>query len=356
MGYYDIKDTMSEEEQSSEPTPDQIKEAAGKISGYFGGYFATWTIDLGIRAKLFESVAKHPDGITSVELAKETGLNPAYVDVWCRNAFGAELLEMNNDCYILPPSMGEVLLDRDSPAYATGTAQVLLGLREILPSLREYIKSGEHVWWDTVPHEFVDAVSESSRPFYTRLLNFVEGDVNIRNKLAEGGTLLEIGVGYGTGLIRFARAYSNAKLIGVDGDAHSLEQAKLNFVQEKMSNRVRFVKSAFEDYTETEVADISLINISLHEARDIKRCIAAMHRSLKPGGLIIVSEFPYPDTKEGLRTPPGRIMSGVQYFEAMIDDQLLPTKQFVSLLNDAGFHNVKATDLNPVHTVILGYK
>ena len=347
---------MSEEERPQKPIPEQIKEAASKIIGYFGGYFATWTIDIGIRAKLFEVISTYSDGITSEDLAKETGLNFLYIDVWCRNAFGAELLDMKDDRYILSPAMSEVLLNRDSPAYVTGTAQVLVGLREVFASLREWIKTGEHSWWDAAPREFVDAVAESSRSFYTRLLNFVEGNTDIRNKLAEGGTLLEIGVGYGTGLIRFAELYPNAKLIGVDGDTYSLEQSKLNFAQKKMDNRSRFVRSTFEDYAESEVTDVALINISLHEARDIKRTAAAMYRALKPSGVIIVSEFPYPDTKEGLRTPPARVMSGIQYFEAIIDDQLLPTREFVSLLTDAGFRDIKAVDLTPIHTVIIGHK
>ena len=347
---------MSEQDKPLKPTPDQIKEAAGKVISHFGGYLATWTIDIGYRTKLFEVISKHQDGITSVDLAKETGLDTLYVDVWCRNAYGAELLDLKDNRHILSPAMTELLLNRYGPAYATGTAQVLVGLREVFVSLREWIKTGERIWWDTAPREFVNAVAESSRTFYTRLLNFVAENKDIGSKLTTGGTLLEVGVGYGSGLIRFAERFPNAKLIGVDGDAYSLQQAKLNFAQAKIENGVRFVKSTFEDYAENEVADIALINISLHEARDIKRAVTAMYRALKPSGIIVVSEFPYPDTYENLRTPPARVMSGIQYFEAAIEDQLLPTKEFVSLLADAGFRDIRATDLTPLHTVILGYK
>lgn len=343
--------------EQGKPTPDQIKEAAGKVTSHFGGYFATWTIDIGYRAKLFETISMYPDGITSADLAKETGLNVLYVDVWCRNAYGAELLEVKENRYIISPAFREVLLNRDSPAYASGTAQVLVSLREVFTSLREWIKTGEHIWWDTAPREFVDAVAESSRAFYTRLLNFVAENKDISSKLTTSGTLLEVGVGYGAGLISFAERFPNAKLIGVDGDAHSLEQAKLNFVKANIENRVSFVKSTFEDFAENEVADVALINISLHESRDIKRAVTAMYRALKPGGVIIISEFPYPDNYENLRTPGARVMSGIQYFEAMIEDQLLPTRDFVSVLTTTtGFHDIKSIDLTPVHTVILGYK
>lgn len=344
------------QDPSSKPTPDQVKQAASKIADYFGGYFATWTVDLGIRTKLFHKIGEHPEGITSEALAREMGLNPMYVDVWCRNAYGAELLELREGRYVLTPSMAYILLDRDSPAYAAGTAQALVGLRDVLASLREWMKTGERIWWDTAPHEFVDGVAESTRPFYTRLLNLTENDPIIREKLVKGGTLLEVGVGYGNGLIRFAAQYPNAKMIGVDGDAYSLEQAKLNFVRAKMDSRVSFVISNFEDYKESGVADVALINVSLHEARDIGVAIAGMYRALKPDGVIIVSEFPYPEVLGSLRTPPARVMSGIQYFEAMIGDQLLPIKEFVALLTKAGFKGIKTVDLAPVHAAILGHK
>lgn len=342
--------------ENDKPTPEQIKEAAGKIINYMGGYIATWTIDIGIRTKLFETITNYPDGITSAELADKTRLDPLYVDVWCRNAYGADLLDAKDGRYTFSPVMVEILLNRNHPAYMSGTAQVFVGLRDTFESLREWIKNGDRIWWDTAPREFVDAVAESSRAFYSRLLSFAEGNPDIHNILTRDGTLLEVGVGYGAGLIRFAEKYPNAKFIGTDGDEHSLEQAKDIFSKSNMTNSVRFVKSTFEDYGESEVADVALINISLHEARDKKRAVESMYRALKTGGIIIISEFPYPDIQDNLRTPPSRVMSGVQYFEAMINDQLLPTKEFVSLLNNAGFNDIKTVDITPVHVVILGRK
>jgi ubiquinone/menaquinone biosynthesis C-methylase UbiE len=347
---------MQSKESSQRPGPEEIKQAASKITGYFGGYFATWTIDLGIRSGLLRAISKHPEGITNVALAEETGLDPLYVDVWCRNAYGAELIDFEEDRYSLPPAISEVLLNRDSPSYATGTAQVLVSLRDVLTSLREWIKTGERIWWDTAPREFVTAVAESTRAFYSRLLKFVKDTPLVHGKLTRGGTLLEVGVGYGAGLIRFAEQYPSAKMIGVDGDAHSLRQAELNFVSAKMGNRAHFVNSTFENYGESAVADVALINVSLHEARDIRRATAAMYHALKPSGVIVVSEFPYPDTYESLRTPPARVMSGIQHFEAMIGDQLLSTRKFVSLLTDTGFRDIKTVELAPVQAVILGHK
>ena len=47
-------------------------------------------------------------------------------------------------------------------------------------------------------------------------------------------------------------------------------------------------------------------------------------------------------------------MSGIQFWEAQIDDQLLPTQDYIDLLGDNGFSHIEAFDLTPVHVVVHG--
>ena len=47
-------------------------------------------------------------------------------------------------------------------------------------------------------------------------------------------------------------------------------------------------------------------------------------------------------------------MSGIQYFEAQIDDQLVSTETFVLMLEDYGFEEVDLFIISPVHKVIYG--
>ncbi|MDA0232676.1 MAG: hypothetical protein O3C69_04240, partial [Chloroflexi bacterium] len=96
------------------------------------------------------------------------------------------------------------------------------------------------------------------------------------------------------------------------------------------------------------------INISMHECRDIEKVTQNVRQALKPGGHFVISDFPFPENLEDLRTVPARVMSGIQYFEAQIDDQLMPTADFVDLLNRNGFSDVGALDITPVHNLIYG--
>jgi ubiquinone/menaquinone biosynthesis C-methylase UbiE len=50
----------------------------------------------------------------------------------------------------------------------------------------------------------------------------------------------------------------------------------------------------------------------MHECRDIDAVVANTYRALKPGGVFVISDFPFPYTPAVLQTPPGRFMSGIQ--------------------------------------------
>ncbi len=49
-------------------------------------------------------------------------------------------------------------------------------------------------------------------------------------------------------------------------------------------------------------------------------------------------------------------MCGIQFFEAHIDCQLLPTARFVDLLTRVGFREVGVIEVTPVHVVVHGTK
>lgn len=112
--------------------------------------------------------------------------------------------------------------------------------------------------------------------------------------------------------------------------------------------------SPLEDLALADSHDLAIINISLHEARDMERVVANARRSLREGGTFLVSEFPFPETVEACRDLPAQIMCGIQFFESHIGCQLQPTSRFVEFLSQAGFRDVRVIDVNPVHVVIHG--
>jgi SAM-dependent methyltransferase len=314
-------------------------------------------MDMGLRLGLFEEIARHPQGITAEVLARQTGLDPLYVQVWCRSAYAAEVLELGKDeTYSLAPHLDKLLLDHDFPGYIGGIPGIMVQ-PEFFDRFAEHLPSGRRTWWDQCSPAFIESVSRTARPFYNRLIPGGFSQVpGLSDRLDQGVRILELACGAGVGLMRMAQTYTESMLVGVDGDAYSLELVAEGLRQRGVEDRVSLVHSMLEDLNYKEEYDLALINVSMHECRDLERVTSNVHRSLKPGGYFIISDFPFPDSTEGCRTVPARVMCGIQFFEAQIDDQLLPAQAYVDLLNRHGFRTAGALDLTPVHAVTYAQK
>ncbi len=200
-------------------------------------------------------------------------------------------------------------------------------------------------------------MAENGQTYYRRLLNLVVPRLPaVAASLERGARYLDLACGVCRGPAKVAAAFPGTTVTAVDGDAYTLEVAEREMKERGLGDRFRFVHSMLEDLDIDGGHDLVVINISLHEARDIERAVARAYAALDPGGTFLVSEFPFPEHEEDCRTVPGRLMCGVQFFEAHIGCQLLPTARSVDLLERAGFGEVGVIDVTPVHVVVHGTK
>jgi SAM-dependent methyltransferase len=341
--------------QATTPQP-EVQQQAGKVLSQVAGYVGVRTIDIGLRRGILAEIGKHPEGITPEDLAKKLGMHAFYIEVWGQSAYAAEVIDLSDGRYLLAPHMDKLLLDNDFPGYIGGMPSVLLS-KEMFGTFDENLESGDPLWWDKCSPEFIEAVMNTGRAFYNRLIpNGMSKIAGLEDKLNAGARVLELATGAGFGLTKMASQYPKSTFVAVDGDEFSLGLAKEAVATAGASDRVSFVTSWFEDIDHESEFDACVINISMHECRDIEKVTANVHRALKPGGVFVISDFPFPETTEGTRTVPARIMCGIQFFEALIEDQLLPTKAYVDLLGKQGFRDVAAFDITPVHAVTHGVK
>ncbi len=334
-----------------------IKDQAGKVLAHIAGYAGGRTIEIGLAHGLIEALARRPEGLTPEELAAEAKLDPFYVAVWCRSALAHELLQRSGDTgYRLAPHMDTVLLDTGSPAYVGGTLMVL-AQPEVFDRFAETLESGERTWWDRCGPAFIEGVSRTGGAFYVRLIPGGLAQVpGLAKRLGGGARILDTACGAGVGLVRLAESYPSSTVVGADGDAYSLGLAAERLSRHGLEDQVELVHTPLEDLDREEEFDLVTNNISMHECRDIERVTENIKRALRPGGYFVISDFPFPDTDQALRTLPGRIMAGIQFFEAQIEDQLLPVATYLDLLDGHGFRGVGSFELTPVHAVTYGQK
>jgi SAM-dependent methyltransferase len=334
----------------------ELQEQAGALLGNAAGYIATRTIQIGLDYGLFELIAEQGP-VSSTDLAESAGIDGLYSEVWCRSAFAAGVLDGHDEGeYTLAPHMKVLLLDKSSPGYLGGLFKALTQ-PEIFDTFGENLESGERIWWDQTTPAWIAAVGETGGAFNTRFIP--DGISNVpgaTDRLVAGGKALELACGIGIGLVRLGTEYPGLDLVGLDGDAHSLDSARSMIDDAGLGSRVHFIHSGMEDLDAEEEFDAITINVSMHECRDIEKVTAAVHQALKPGGYFLNSDFPFPKTGDGIKTVPGRVMSGIQFFEALIDDQLLPVDYYLDLYQRHGFTETGIVEVNPLHAITWAKK
>lgn len=330
-----------------------LPEQVGELLGHVAGYMAVRIIGMGQSAGFITALAERA-GASAQDLADTLDLDEFYTSVWCRGALGAGVLERSGAGFTLAPHIATALLNESSPAYVGGMFP-LIQRPEMFGRFAESLPTGERMWWNDTSPEWIAAVGGTGGPFYTRLvpggLSQVPGLVD---QLGGGAHIVDAACGSGRGLLRLASTYPQARLTGVDGDAHSVAQARASLAAAGLGDRVSVLCQPLEEMRVEEPATLVINNISMHECRDIDAVTVAVKEALKPGGWFVISDFPFPETDDGLRTVPGRIMSGIQFFEAQIDDQLLPRSAYDDLLGRHGFADLGTTSLTPVHALTWG--
>ena len=113
------------------------------------------------------------------------------------------------------------------------------------------------------------------------------------------------------------------------------------------------------DYDST--FDVVTMNVTLHEVGgpdSYRNVLSRAHRALRPGGVIVVSELPYPDSPKDYRSNPAyQMMAGVQLHEALVGCGMITQGELRSLLNSAGFRDIKAPEHPlPTRFILTGRK
>lgn len=341
-----------------------LQEQAPRLLTLIAGYVGHRVVSLGLRQGLIHALAEADGGsLTADDLAERLGLDPFYTAVWCRGAVASGICDVDSDGshgasldaqYRLARHVDTLLLDTDHPAYAGGVFTVL-EQHEVFNRFEAVLASGDRLWWDQCSTDWIAGVAGTGTPFYTRLvpggLDQVPG---LSERLTAGARIVDTACGAGSGMLKLARAYPNCEIIGVDGDRHSIGMAEQRLREARVHDRCQLICSPLEDMSFGDQVTCIINNISMHECRDIDRVTGRVREALEPGGWFVISDFPYPDSVEGLRSVPGRIMSGIQFFEAQIDDQLLPRQAYDDLLTRHGFAEIGHANLAPVHAMTYG--
>jgi predicted O-methyltransferase YrrM len=335
-----------------------------KLFGYLLGNQAAWVADVGLKTGLFAAVAAAgPGGIGEAALAERLGYRARYVQVWCRAAYAFELLDWDEATgYRLAPHMDALLLDPADPQFMGGRVQFYTALYEDYLAFPESLRTGRV--WPRSEHDpwLLEALKNLTKPDAVVLTEHVLPQAPaIMARLEAGGAILEIGSGAGYALAHLARRFPRSRVVGLEFDAPSIDLARRTVEEAGVAERVEIRHGDANALDDENAYDLVAMNIVLHETggpEEYRNVLRRARRALTPGGTILVSELPYPDSPAEYRANPVyKALAGVQIHEAQVGCGAITQGQLRELLTEAGFARPREADQPlPTRFVMLAEK
>ncbi|GAB2838464.1 class I SAM-dependent methyltransferase [Microbacterium insulae] len=256
------------------------------------------TVELGLRHGIYASIDQ-AGAVTSAELSAQTGITERQLREWLdQQAIAGILLADSGEPrrYRLPGAFRPVLLDPTSPLHGAGLAEMFAGIAETFDDVAATFPHGGAVRYADFGPAVRHGLETIYRPGYTHALPlWMEALPDITARLEAGGTILDAGCGTGWSSVALAQRFPRARVIGVDLDEASIDEARRHAAASGVGDRVSFAcldatdAGAISRVVDGEVALVTVF-LALHDMRDPRRGLAALSSTLEPGGAILIGD------------------------------------------------------------------
>ncbi len=309
-----------------------------RLIGYYVGHMATHLIRLGVDSGLFAGLAAHAEGIGAEALAEQLGFEAHYVKHFLLSAFALELLDRDADTaqYRFAPHTKVLLAQPESYKYMGSMAHLYILAGQDFSRMPELLRTGGRYTFPQHEEELIDAVANASggiAQFLTRAIVPRLPGMRGRDDVA----ILDLGCGEGSAVIALARAFPRGRVTGIDVEPHSVERANARIRAAGLEGRAEVLLGAAEKVDGAGAYDLVTMIQVLHETDpEVRDTILARARAaLRPGGLLVIVDDPYPHEPSALREAPVAVLT--QFVEAFWGSVLLSPEDQKQLVEDAGF-------------------
>ncbi len=269
---------------------DRLFDATVGTLELFGVYLGT---TLGLYRVLSVSGPLRP-----AELAADAGIDQRYAREWLEQQAVAGILTVDDAGvpgderrYRLPPEHVGVLVDPDDGAHVAPFAQMVVGIAGALDEVVEAYRSGGGVPYARYGRAFRHGQGGINRPAFRADLieSWIPAVSDVHGRLgAPGARIADIGCGHGWSTIALAQAYPHAEVVGYDGDASSIDEARA--YADDAGVRVRFEHADAAAVAGDGPFDAVLLLETLHDLARPVAVLAACRDALRPDGAALVAD------------------------------------------------------------------
>jgi SAM-dependent methyltransferase len=244
--------------------------------------------------------ALHREGsLNPKELAAAAGINARYAREWLEQQAVAGFLVVDQDSenadkrsFQLPQEYVGVLVEDDDPAHVAPFAHLVVGIAGVLPQVAQAYRDGTGVNYHKYGPDFRHGQSGINRPAFLHDLTeqWLPAIPDLHDKLQNGRgiRIADVGCGCGWSALALAQAYPNAEVTGYDLDEASINDAQ-KYARERGVGALFVCKDA-DQMAGDGPFDLVLLLETLHDMSRPREVLAALRRTLAPGGSILIAD------------------------------------------------------------------
>ena len=191
-----------------------------------------------------------------------------------------------------------------------GGYELMVAAARATPRIVDAIRAGEGLNWGEHDPGLFRGTARFFKPGYVGNIaqNWIPALNGMHDRLLAGGTVADIGCGFGASTIVMANAYPNARFFGFDNHAPSIEAARKSAPEAGVADRVVFEVASAQDFPGREY-DLLTYFDCLHDMGDPVGAARRAKAALKADGAVLLVEPMAGDRVEENLNPIGRLFS-----------------------------------------------
>lgn len=294
------------------------------------GFHRSWLVALGLDLGFFSHLrAAGTNGLTVDDLASLAGCRPNAVEAWAWGADAHDLAIREDDRLTVEDDVASILLDDGRPEFLGGQFVHATVASLDWGGMLEFFRTGVPI--QGRPDRYRVAIERLTAQdigvFFQEALAELP---QLVADLSRGGRVVDVHCGGGRWLVAMARRFPALDLVGVEFETDSVLRAQATVAAAGLTDRIAIRQTRVTEPGEDGEFDLAYFQYALHQLPDAPAVLRAAWSALRPGGRLLVLDWPLPSDRDEFRTRHGELIAGVQLDELYQGTALVTREQFVA--------------------------